>query len=90
MICCDGTANEFTQHNTNVLKLFYALDQQPDEQVTYYHPGLGTMEPSGALTPLARKFTKALGMAVGFGLSNDIALAYGAAAGFAMRPIAIR
>jgi uncharacterized protein (DUF2235 family) len=77
VICCDGTANEFTQHNTNVLKLFYALDQQPDEQVTYYHPGLGTMEPAGTLTPLARKFTKGLGMAVGYGVSNDIALAYG-------------
>jgi len=77
VICCDGTANEFTQHNTNVLKLFYALDQRPDQQVAYYHPGLGTMEPSGALTPFARKFTKALGMAVGYGLSNDVALAYG-------------
>src|SRR6266498_1805633 len=76
VICCDGTANEFTQHNTNVVKLFYALDQHPDYQVTFYHPGLGTMEPSGALTPLARKFTKALGMAVGYGLSNDIAMAY--------------
>ena len=58
VICCDGTANEFTQHNTNVVKLCYALDQEPTQQVTYYHPGLGTMEPAGALTPLARKFTK--------------------------------
>ena len=76
VICCDGTANEFTQHNTNVVKLCYALDQEPTQQVTYYHPGLGTMEPAGALTPLARKFTKVLGLAVGYGLSSDIALAY--------------
>lgn len=76
VICCDGTANEFTAHNTNVLKLYYALEQDSPQQVTYYHPGLGTMEPSGALTPLTRKFTKLLGMAVGYGLSDDISRAY--------------
>jgi uncharacterized protein (DUF2235 family) len=77
VICCDGTANEFAQDTTNVVKLFYTLDQDPNRQVTYYHPGLGTMEPAGTLTPLARKFTKALGMAVGYGLSDDICCAYG-------------
>jgi len=76
VICCDGTANEFTQHNTNVIKLYYALEQSPELQVTYYHPGLGTMEPAGALTPWARKFTKGLGMALGYGLSDDVARAY--------------
>jgi uncharacterized protein (DUF2235 family) len=76
MICCDGTANEFARNKTNVVKLFYALDQDPNNQVTYYHPGLGTMEPAGALTPLSRKLTKLLGMAVGYGLSDDISRAY--------------
>lgn len=76
VICCDGTANEFTAHNTNALKLYYTLEQNPEKQVTYYHPGLGTMEPSGALTPITRKFTKLLGMAVGYGLSEDISRAY--------------
>lgn len=76
VICCDGTANEFTAHNTNVIKLYYTLEQNPQQQVTYYHPGLGTMEPSGALTPVTRKFTKLLGMALGYGLSDDISRAY--------------
>ena len=76
VVCCDGTANEFTADNTNVLKLYYTLEQDPQQQVTYYHPGLGTMEPSGALTPPARKLTKLLGMAVGYGLSDDISRAY--------------
>jgi uncharacterized protein (DUF2235 family) len=76
VICCDGTANEFTAHNTNVLKLYYTLEQDPQQQVTYYHPGLGTMEPSGALSPFTRKFTRLLGMAMGYGLSDDIARAY--------------
>jgi uncharacterized protein (DUF2235 family) len=72
VICCDGTANEFAKNNTNVVKLYYALEQDPSRQLTYYHPGLGTMEPAGALTTFARKFTKLLGMAIGYGLSNDI------------------
>jgi len=76
VICCDGTANEFAQNKTNVVKLFYVLDQGPGSQVVYYHPGLGTMEPAGALTPVARKLTKLLGMALGYGLSDDILLAY--------------
>jgi uncharacterized protein (DUF2235 family) len=72
VICCDGTANEFAKDHTNVVKLYYALEHDPSRQVTYYHPGLGTMEPAGALTTFTRKLTKLLGMALGYGLSNDI------------------
>src|SRR4051812_7786895 len=72
VICCDGTANQFSQNNTNVVKLYYVLNHDPARQLTCYHPGLGTMEPSGALTTFARKATKLLGMAVGWGLENDI------------------
>ena len=72
VICCDGTANEFAKDHTNVVKLYYALEHDPSQQVTYYHPGLGTMEPAGALTTFTRKLTKLLGMALGYGLSNDI------------------
>ena len=75
VLCCDGTANEFARHNTNVVKL-YSILPRGDTQVSYYHPGLGTMEPSGALTTLARRTTKLLGMAVGYGLANDIRDAY--------------
>ena len=49
VICCDGTANEFAADNTNVVKLYYALEQDQAKQVTYYHPGLGTMQPAAAL-----------------------------------------
>ena len=76
VVCCDGTANEFAKHNTNVVKLYSVLEHDPARQVTYYHPGLGTMEPTGALTTFARKFTKILGMAIGYGLASDIRDAY--------------
>lgn len=76
VLCCDGTANEFAQDNTNVVKLYSVLEHDAATQVTYYHPGIGTMEPAGALTPFARRVTKGLGMAIGYGLVNDIRDAY--------------
>lgn len=76
VLCCDGTANEFAHHNTNVIKLYAMLRHDPPSQVTYYHPGLGTMEPAGALTTIARRTTKLLGMAIGYGLANDVRDAY--------------
>ncbi len=76
VVCCDGTANEFAKHNTNVVKLYSVLQHDPASQVAYYHPGIGTMEPAGALTTFARKTTKVLAMAIGYGLENDIRDAY--------------
>lgn len=76
VLCCDGTANEFAENRTNVIKLYSALVQDPRRQLTYYHPGVGTMEPAGALTIFSRKVTKLLGMAIGYGLENDIRDAY--------------
>jgi uncharacterized protein (DUF2235 family) len=74
ILCCDGTANEFKQDNTNVVKLFYTLAH--DTQKTYYHPGVGTMEAVGAVTTAGRKVTKLLGLAIGYGLETDIRDAY--------------
>ena len=76
VICCDGTANEFAHNNTNVVKLYSLLRHDAATQVAYYHPGIGTMEPAGALTTFTRKLTKLLGMAIGYGLANDIRDAY--------------
>jgi uncharacterized protein (DUF2235 family) len=76
VVCCDGTANEFARNNTNVVKLYSVLRHDPATQATYYHPGLGTMEPAGALTTFARKLTKMMGMAFGYGLADDIRDAY--------------
>jgi uncharacterized protein (DUF2235 family) len=72
VVCCDGTANEFAKDRTNVLKLYSTLIHDTPGQVTYYHPGIGTMEPFGALSSFTRAFTRVLGMAVGYGLENDI------------------
>ena len=76
VVCCDGTANEFAQDKTNVLKLYSVIEQDPARQISYYHPGLGTMEPAGALSTFSIKMTKVMGMAMGYGLSSDIQDAY--------------
>jgi uncharacterized protein (DUF2235 family) len=76
VVCCDGTANEFKEDRTNVVKLFSTLVQDPTRQVAYYHPGLGTMEAVGAITSVAGKITRLLGKAVGYGLESDVRDAY--------------
>jgi uncharacterized protein (DUF2235 family) len=76
VVCCDGTANEFASHNTNVVKLYSTLVLDDPGQCAYYHPGIGTMEPPGALTPVARRVTRTMGMAFGAYLENDIRDAY--------------
>src|SRR5277367_1732578 len=76
VLCCDGTANEFAEDRTNVIKIYSTLIHDQNTQVTYYHPGIGTMEPFGALSPFTRKFARILGRAAGYGLENDIRDAY--------------
>ena len=76
VVCCDGTANEFAKDRTNVVKLYSALIHDTPAQITYYHPGIGTMEPFGALSSFTRALTRVLGMALGYGLENDIRDAY--------------
>jgi uncharacterized protein (DUF2235 family) len=72
VLCCDGTANEFAEDRTNVVKLFFTLVRDPAAQVAYYHPGLGTMEPPGTLTQTTRIATRLAGQAFGYGLESDI------------------
>lgn len=76
VLCCDGTANQFSPDRTNVVKLHYMLQLDDPGQIAFYHPGLGTMEAPAALTPAARMVTRVLGLALGYGLSNDIRNAY--------------
>src|SRR5499427_51663 len=76
VLCCDGTANEFAEDRTNVVKLFFTLVRDPATQVAYYHPGLGTMEPPGALTGATRIATRLAGRAFGYGLEADIRDSY--------------
>jgi uncharacterized protein (DUF2235 family) len=75
VICCDGTGNEFGQSNSNVVKLYKMLTRS-DAQLAYYHPGVGTMGSRNALTQIGRWWTRLIGLAFGYGISENVADAY--------------
>ena len=62
VICCDGTRNEFGAQNSNVVKLYQTLVCDPS-QLTYYHPGVGTMGARSALSPIGQWWTREIGLA---------------------------
>src|SRR5437867_5002723 len=75
VICCDGTGEEFGDNNSNVVKI-YSLLENSARQVTYYHPGLGTMGSRFAPTKLGRFWSKLKGLAFGAGLMDNVSDAY--------------
>jgi uncharacterized protein (DUF2235 family) len=76
VLCCDGTGNEFNpQSNSNVVKLCSTLVINQD-QVSYYHPGVGTMGSPTANSWLAKEWSRVLGLAFGAGFFEDIGRAY--------------
>ncbi|KAG9076960.1 hypothetical protein FS749_011201, partial [Ceratobasidium sp. UAMH 11750] len=51
VLCFDGTSNQFSNQNTNVVKLMELLKKNdPDRQLVYYQTGVGTYAPPGWLT----------------------------------------
>ncbi len=75
VVCCDGTGNEFGEQKSNVVKLYKTLVCNAN-QIAYYHPGIGTMGARNALTRLGKGWTRVLGLAFGYGISDNIADAY--------------
>jgi len=75
VICCDGTRNEFGRQNSNVVKLYQTLVCDAS-QLTYYHPGVGTMGARNALSPIGQWWTRMIGLGFGYGVSDNIADAY--------------
>ena len=53
VVCLDGTNNQLRAAvNTNVVRLFNLLDlRDPDAQVAYYDPGVGTFSSPSAWSP---------------------------------------
>jgi uncharacterized protein (DUF2235 family) len=75
VICCDGTGNEFGDQKSNVVKLYKMLVRS-ESQIAYYHPGVGTMGSRNALSVIGKWWTKIIGLAFGYGISDNIADAY--------------
>jgi uncharacterized protein (DUF2235 family) len=76
VICCDGTGNEFGDHNSNVVKLYSALIIDGKRQVGYYHPGVGTMGAPTAHNKISKIWSTVMGLAFGAGLLANVGDAY--------------
>ncbi|OSD07307.1 hypothetical protein PYCCODRAFT_1463594 [Trametes coccinea BRFM310] len=62
ILCFDGTAEQYDGENTNVVK-FYSLlkkDDDEDQQLCYYQPGVGTYFNPGVVSPLFQWAAKIL------------------------------
>jgi len=69
VICFDGTGNEYSENNTNVVHVFESIVRN-ENQVAFYDPGVGTFSFLGRT--LGKKIGKVLGMAFGAGLQQNI------------------
>jgi uncharacterized protein (DUF2235 family) len=82
VVCCDGTNNTLTggQRDTNVLLLFEQLSRQPiGNQRLYYDPGVGSpdgLPATGLFEPLVQMAERAISLAIGRGIYENIGQAY--------------
>ena len=78
VVCLDGTNNQLRAAvNTNVVRLFDLLDlRDPEAQVAYYDPGVGTFSSPSAWSPPARTLSRYAGLMFGAGLRQNLGEAY--------------
>ena len=76
VVCLDGTDNQFSTNNTNVVRVFQCLDRHSGRQVAYYDPGVGTIWEPGAITKAQQKFQMLLGLAFGLGVTRNVTEVY--------------
>lgn len=81
VVCCDGTNNTLTggRRDTNVLRLFQHLAGRDANQRLYYDPGVGspdTLPATGLFEPLLQRLERAISLAVGRGIYENIGQAY--------------
>src|SRR5947207_2618893 len=70
IVCCDGTGNEVEANLSNVLKL-YRIVRRNEDQVVFYHPGVGTISDSEPWSRLKSDALGVWGLVTGYGLDED-------------------
>ena len=78
VICLDGTgAQPRATGDSNVIKIFSMLDlSDPDKQIAYYDPGVGTFASAASWGAIARGLSRVGGLAFGNGLRQNLGEAY--------------
>lgn len=75
VVLLDGTGNEIKSNLSNVLKFYICLEKD-DEQRVYYDPGVGTIGTPGWWDQLKVQLQGVLGLALGYGLDENVIDAY--------------
>lgn len=75
VVCLDGTNNSPAAARTNVQRLYRMIEKGP-QQVAYYQPGVGTLEPIGAMGSLRRRALMLQDSASGWMLQRHVCAAY--------------
>ena len=76
IICIDGTGNQISDQQTNVLKLYRCLRVNSDTQKVLYVPGVGTNSSQSVIGKWTQKLKGLQGLAFGLGLEDDVLTAY--------------
>ncbi|WP_457809285.1 DUF2235 domain-containing protein [Kushneria sp. EE4] len=76
VVCCDGTNQQFSRVNTNVVHLFRSVVRHGDQQKAFYSPGVGTFAASFFGLGVGRTLGRALGTAFGYGIQQNMEDAY--------------
>jgi uncharacterized protein (DUF2235 family) len=76
VLCLDGTSNQYSATNTNVVKLYAMLDRKRIDQLSYYQTGIGTFPPPGVWGRFKRWFATRLDLAIAYLLSTHVTDAY--------------
>ncbi|TFK86941.1 hypothetical protein K466DRAFT_491820 [Polyporus arcularius HHB13444] len=73
VLCFDGTGDQFSAENSNVVTFFSLLKKDsPKEQMVYYQPGIGTYISTTNVTGLKSKVDKVLDEMLAWNLSNHV------------------
>jgi uncharacterized protein (DUF2235 family)/membrane protease YdiL (CAAX protease family) len=75
VVLLDGTGNEIKTNLSNVLKFYMCLEKTEAQRV-YYDPGVGTIGTPGWRDQLKVQFQGLLGLALGYGLDENVLDAY--------------
>ncbi|KAI0041923.1 WD40 repeat-like protein [Auriscalpium vulgare] len=77
VVCIDGTANQFSEKNTNVVELYSRLDKN-EHQLTYYDSGIGTYVRDSKWSPRYWKqvASNAIDMAIAWNFKKIVLSAY--------------
>ncbi|KAI0044632.1 WD40 repeat-like protein [Auriscalpium vulgare] len=77
VVCIDGTANQFSEKNTNVVELYSCLDKDA-EQLTYYDSAIGTYVNDSKWSPSYWKqvASNTIDMAIAWNFKRIILSAY--------------